>query len=141
MVRDDFPRSTPVASATAQLENVMNVVVLKGALSSAPVTRTLASGSVVVSLELSTVVEGVTASVPVAWFDPPSEVAWGPGSQLVVVGTVRRRFFRSAGSTQSRTEVVATEIVESAKRRQAQRALQRAAARLGEHDSVAVRSA
>ncbi len=119
----------------------MNVVVLQGVLSSAPVARTLASGSVVVSLELSTVVEGATASVPVSWFDPPAEVVWGPGAELVVAGTVRRRFFRSGGATQSRTEVVATEVVEAARRRPVHRILQRAVARLGELDSGAVRSA
>ena len=119
----------------------MNVVVLQGVLSSAPVARTLASGSVVVSLELSTVVDGATASVPVAWFDPPGEVVWGAGAELVVAGTVRRRFFRSGGSTQSRTEVVATEVVEAGKRRPVQRLLQRVVARLGGHDSGAVRSA
>ena len=119
----------------------MNIVVLQGVLSSAPVTRTLASGSVVVSLELSTVIDGVTACVPVAWFDPPAEVTWGPGARLTVAGTVRRRFFRSGGATQSRTEVVAGDVVECNKRRQVQRVLQRAAARLGEQDSGAVRSA
>lgn len=118
----------------------MNIVVLDGALSSAPVTRTLASGSVVVSLELTTMVDGAAASVPVAWFDPPAEVAWAPGHRLVVAGTVRRRFFRSGGATQSRTEVVATEVVEAGKRRQVQRLLQRATSRLGECDSGALRS-
>jgi single-strand DNA-binding protein len=118
----------------------MNIVVLHGVLSSAPVTRTLASGSVVVSLELSTMVEGGTASVPVAWFDPPGEVAWAPGTALTVAGSVRRRFFRSGGLTQSRTEVVAAEVVEAGKRRQAQRLVERAAARLGGPESGAVRS-
>ena len=108
----------------------MNIVVLQGALSSAPVTRQLASGAVVVSLELTTPSEGGTASVPIAWFDPPYEVTWGPGDDLVVVGSVRRRFFRSGGATQSRTEVVAAEVLPAAKRRQVRAAMARAGAHL-----------
>lgn len=118
----------------------MNIVVLQGTLSSAPVVRSLASGSLVLSLEVTTAVEGGTASVPVAWFDPPSEVTWGPGDEVCVAGTVRRRFFRSGGSTQSRTEVVATQIVAASNRRQVQRLLQRAAGRLGASPDGALRS-
>lgn len=108
----------------------MNIVVIQGSLSSEPVTRTLASGSVVVSLELSTVTEGGTVSVPVAWFDPPGEVAWAAGEVLLVTGVVRRRFFRSGGATQSRTEVVASQVVPAARRRAARAAVARAAAQL-----------
>ena len=35
----------------------------------------------------------------------------GEGSEVLVVGTARRRFFRSGGATVSRTEVLATRIV------------------------------
>ncbi len=108
--------------------SLMNVVVLQGSLSSDPVARTLASGSVLVSLELTTAVDGASVSVPVAWFDPPIEVAFAAGAALVVVGTVRRRFFRSGGLTQSRTEVVATEVVAAGRRRQVRTALARAVA-------------
>lgn len=109
----------------------MNVVVLQGTLSSDPVSRTLASGSALVSLELTTVVEGGNVSVPVAWFDPPSEVTWAAGEALVVVGTVRRRFFRNGGLTQSRTEVVATDILPVGKKRQVRAALAKVAAVCG----------
>ncbi|MDO8389197.1 MAG: hypothetical protein Q7V57_01825 [Actinomycetota bacterium] len=108
----------------------MNVVVLQGVLSSAPVCRQLASGAVVVSLELTTPTESGQASVPIAWFDPPTEVTWAPGDELVVVGTVRRRFFRSGGITQSRTEVVATAVLPIAKRRLVRAALARAGSSL-----------
>ncbi len=118
----------------------MNIVVLEGVLSSTPVTRQLASGSVVISLELTTDIDGVTASVPVAWFDPPSSVEWDAGQQLVVAGAVRRRFFRSGGLTQSRTEVVATEVVEASKRRQVQRVVRKVADKLGAQLVPAVRS-
>ncbi len=85
---------------------VMNVVILKGRLSSEPTVRELASGSVLMSLELTTRVEEVASSVPLVWFDPPAKVAVAGGDEVSVVGTVRRRFYRAGGSTQSRTEVV-----------------------------------
>ncbi len=108
----------------------MNVVVLHGTLSSTPVLRTLTSGSVLASLEVTTAVEGASASVPVAWFDPPAELGLDNGDEVVVTGVVRRRFFRSGGSTQSRTEVVATQVVPATKRRQARAAVARAVAAL-----------
>ena len=106
----------------------MNVVVLRGTLSSPPVSRALASGSLLVSLELTTVVDGVSSSVPVAWFDPPAEVLWAAGDELLVTGTVRRRFFRSGGLTQTRTEVAATEVVPLGQRRRVRATLTRALA-------------
>ena len=108
----------------------MNVVILRGTLSSDPVSRELASGSVLVSLELTTTVDEVAVSVPVAWFDPAKEVAFAAGDALVVTGTVRRRFFRSAGRTQSRTEVVAIEVVPAGRSRQVNSAVSRALSRL-----------
>lgn len=129
-----FPRYTVSCTCRSRLRSIgtkgslMNVVVLQGSLSSDPVARTLASGSVLVSLELTTAVDGASVSVPVAWFDPPIEVAFAAGEALVVVGTVRRRFFRSNGLTHSRTEVVATAVVPAGRRRQVRTALARAAA-------------
>jgi hypothetical protein len=43
-----------------------------------------------------------------------------------VQGAVRRRFFRSAGGTQSRTEVVAEVVLAAGDRRKVTRALERA---------------
>ena len=84
----------------------MNVVALSGHLSSQPVVRELQSGSVVMSIELTTLVEDIAVSVPLAWFDPPANVELVAGDEITAVGTVRRRFYRAGGSTQSRTEVV-----------------------------------
>ncbi len=108
----------------------MNVVVLRGRLSSDPLLRTLASGSVLVTLELTTTVDGAAASVPVAWIDPPDIGAMAAGDELVVTGVVRRRFFRTAGATQSRTEVVATAVIGARKRRQVRAAVTKAVAAL-----------
>jgi len=109
----------------------MNQVVLIGRLSSEPQERSLASGSVLWSLELTTDTPNGAWSVPVAWFDPPSAVPFSSGDDVVVIGAVRRRFFRSAGGTQSRTEVVATEVLPAKAKRKVQRALQRETERLG----------
>jgi single-strand DNA-binding protein len=109
----------------------MNVVFLQGRLSSDPVLRDLASGSRLLSLEVSTPTDEGTATVPVAWFDPPAIPDWGAGVDVVVRGVVKRRFYRTAGGTQSRTEVVADEVCEVTKRRQAQRLLERTVNVLG----------
>ena len=109
----------------------MNVVYLQGRLSSDPVLRELSSGSRLLSLEVTTSTDAGTANVPVAWFDPPSVPDWGAGVDVVVRGIVKRRFYRSAAGTQSRTEVVADEVCEVGKRRQAQRVHERAVNALG----------
>jgi single-strand DNA-binding protein len=110
----------------------MNVVVLQGTLSSEPVVRELRSGSVVWSFEITTRDdEGAASSVPVSWFDPPAPPGWASGDDVVVRGVVRRRFFRSGGGTQSRTEVVAELVVSARDRRKVARALERARSALG----------
>ena len=76
-----------------------NLVVLRGTLSSEPRTRELPSGSVLSQFDVTTRDAGGTQSVPVAWFDPPASVAeLEAGAELVVLGSVRRRFFRAGGS-------------------------------------------
>jgi single-strand DNA-binding protein len=101
-----------------------NLVVLRGNVADAPALRDLPSGSVVAQFDVSTAihVDGriATGSVPVAWTDPsPSDLARvAAGVDIVVVGTVRRRFFRVAGATQSRTEVVAESVVPARRRKQ-----------------------
>ena len=109
----------------------MNVVFLQGRLSSDPVLRELASGSRLLSLEVTTSTDAGTANVPVAWFDPPTIPDWGAGVDVVVRGVVKRRFYRGPAGTQSRTEVVAIEACEVSKRRQAQRLLEHAVNALG----------
>jgi single-strand DNA-binding protein len=91
----------------------MNVVVVRGTLSRAPRARTLPSGDELVALEVTVRPDrGPAESVNVAWFDPPaSAAALDEGSEVVVTGRVRRRFFRSGGATASRTEVVAERVI------------------------------
>jgi single-strand DNA-binding protein len=81
-------------------------------------------------------------SVPVAWIDPaPGDLACvQQGAEIMVVGTVRRRFFRVGGATQSRTEVVAAEVVAATDRRRARRLLERLGESLGVDAGGALRS-
>ena len=92
----------------------MNITVLHGELRGEPQPRPLPSGDVVVAYEVAVPARdgGRPDTVPVVWPNPPSASATlGPGTEVVVVGRVRRRFFRAGGVTQSRTEVVAESIV------------------------------
>jgi len=51
-------------------------------------------------------------TVPVALFDEPEQVSqWATGQELLAIGRVRRRFFRIGGATQSRTEMVAEQVL------------------------------
>ncbi len=99
----------------------MNVVVLRGTVVRVPEIRELPSGSRLVSFDVRTAgPEGRAESVPVTWADPPSadEAALEEETEVVVVGRIRRRFFRAGGATQSRTEVIAERV---ARPRQAKR--------------------
>ena len=101
----------------------MNLVILRGTLSSDPVERSLESGSRLLQLQVSTPTADGVASVPVAWFDPPLVGTWSAGEEVVVVGSVIRRFFRTPSGTQSRTEVQARTVVRAKNRRSVERAL------------------
>ena len=105
-----------------------NLSILVGTLSHDAEVRDLPSGDQVLSLDLTIRRDGAPAeSVPVAWFAaPPSATAWSAGTDLLVVGRVRRRFFRAGGTTQSRTEVVATRAVPTTRAASATKALRNA---------------
>lgn len=106
----------------------MNIAVLCGSLSSEPTTRTLPSGTTLLGFSITT--PGSPAiSVPVAWFDAP-DVNWKVGTQLLVRGSIVRRFYRGAAGMQSRTEVVATEVVATTRRKQAAKSVDKAMAEL-----------
>jgi single-stranded DNA-binding protein len=109
-----------------------NLTVLVGTLTSAPELRPLPSGSIVTTLQVTVQREGAKAeTVPVAWFDAPTPAAtWAPGDEVLVTGRTVRRFFRAAGRTQSRTEVVAATVVPTRRVAAARRALTTALAPL-----------
>jgi single-strand DNA-binding protein len=133
----------------------MNIVVLSGHLSSPPRRTELPSGDERWVLELSCPSdpgspvpalsapgESVVLSVPVAVNSRVAGIEhFDTGTELVVAGVVRRRFYRAGGSTQSRTEVVAQAIVAVTTRRPTERALSSALRALGDEQAVVLRSA
>jgi single-strand DNA-binding protein len=110
----------------------MNVVCLAGRLSRPAQERVLESGDRLVALEVTVPREGERAeTVPVVWFGAPASAASLDVEQaVVVVGRVRRRFFRAGAVTQSRTEVVAEAVVPAGQAKRVQAALDRARQRL-----------
>jgi single-strand DNA-binding protein len=105
-----------------------NLAVLVGTLSRPAELRELPSGDHLVALEVTVRPDGGPAeSVPVAWSGAPVAAArWAAGEEVLVVGRVRRRFFRAGGVTQSRTEVAATVAVPTRRGVAAGKALQAA---------------
>jgi single-strand DNA-binding protein len=104
--------------------NGRNVVVLRGVLSRDSVTRTLPSGDELMSYEVTTRDGGGASTVPVsAGANSPVLVA---GAEVVVVGQVKRRYFRAGGATQSRTEVVADTVIPARSAAKVAKAIERA---------------
>ena len=103
----------------------VNLVVVQGLVRDQPVARSLPSGQQVISFELAVrTVDEALESVPIVVFDTACGLA--PDDELVVIGRVRKRFFRAGGATQSRTEVVAARIIPARRRAQVTRALDQA---------------
>ena len=92
---------------------MVNIAVVIGTLTKPPETRRLASGLSLANFDVRVQRADESAeSVPVTLFTGEGAVPeWQEGEELLVVGRVRRRFFRVGGSTQSRTEVVADRVV------------------------------
>jgi single-strand DNA-binding protein len=109
-----------------------NVVVVAGRLSRPAEQRVLPSGERLVALQVTVERSADRAeSVPVVWFGATTSAATLDVEEaVVVVGRVRRRFFRAGGSTQSRTEVVADVVVPTRRAKSARAALDAAAGRL-----------
>jgi single-strand DNA-binding protein len=91
----------------------MNVCILQGRLTRPPEQRVVGDGRSLVTYEVAVDrSEGGAESVPVVWEGAPAvAVDLDVEAEVVVVGRVRRRWFRSGGATQSRTEVVAEGVV------------------------------
>lgn len=113
---------------------MLNLVVIRGRLARPAACQQLPSDAVLLRWELR--VDGAgeggrAETVPVVWFDPPAwSSALDAGEEVVVVGRVRRRFFRAGGATQSRTEVVAERAARWSSRRRAARLVEEAVATL-----------
>jgi single-strand DNA-binding protein len=121
----------------------MNVVALRGRLARPAEQRVLPSGDRLVAYEVSVPgPEGRAETAPVVWFGAPAAAAAMDADQeVVVVGRVRRRFFQSGGTTQSRTEVVAELVLPASQAKRVAGALRGAAERVqgaSEGDEIGV---
>jgi len=105
----------------------LNLVVVRGTVSSPPDVRVLPSEAVLAQLQVSTRLESETLSMPVAVWSPAAWVeSLEPGDEIVVLGRVRRRFFRAGGAAASRVEVEADVVARGRDRRRVHAAAQRA---------------
>jgi single-strand DNA-binding protein len=114
----------------------LNVVALAGRLSRPAERRLLPSGDELVAYDVTTPGrDGKHDSVPVVWFKAPASAATlDVDTQVVIVGRVRRRFFRAGGAVQSRTEVVADAVVPARQAKKVRAALDAAAGVLLDED-------
>jgi single-strand DNA-binding protein len=89
-----------------------SVTLVVGTLSRAAEIRVLPSGDTLVGLEVTARrPDGTAESMPVSWPDAPTWAGrLNAGERVVVVGRVRRRFYRAGGVTASRTEIIADRV-------------------------------
>ena len=99
-----------MSEPTTVVDADLDLAVLGGALSSDPVEHDLPSGSRLLRYEVTVRDRSPADTVPVSWIDPRRAPALRAGDRVVVVGRVRRRFFRAGGTTRSATEVLATSV-------------------------------
>jgi single-strand DNA-binding protein len=119
-------------ASVSELPVHLNVVVLRGVLSSPPRVRELPSGDTLTLLEVTTRGTSEASTAPVVVTGTDDRVAaLDAGTEVVVVGRVARRYFRAGGVTQSRTEVVAEQVVRASQQRAVERAVRRAVGLLG----------
>lgn len=103
----------------------MSLVVLRGVVRDAGLQIDLADGTTLRAVDLAT----DDGPINLIWSTdhPPGEIA--DGEEVVVVGRLRRRFFRAGGRTVGVTEVVAEQLVRSRRRKVVERMLDAALAR------------
>jgi single-strand DNA-binding protein len=117
--------SRSTAHGSSRLATAEHLVLIQGVLSSDAVARELPSGQTVVNLEVTSGVgSGQRVSVPVV--ADAAAASFGRGDPVLVLGVVRRRFYRAGGVTASRTEVVAETVVRGGDRRRTAGVLDRA---------------
>lgn len=125
------PAPARPAKAAATPPKSLNVAVVRGVVSSPPERRVLPSDTVLVQLQVTTRLESETLSMPVSCWNPDGWVSeLEPGDEIVVLGRVRRRFFRAGGATASRVELEADVVARASDRRRVRVVVRRALARL-----------
>lgn len=107
-----------------------NRVVVIGEVSSPPVSRDLADGTVVTTFDVVSQTDAGRVSVPVSVDGVPSFL--DEGVSVCIAGFVRRRFFKAGASVASRTEIVANVIAPARRKAQVRKALETVADDLSE---------
>jgi len=110
-----------------------NVAVALGSISSDVQMRTLPSGTELASFSISVShATGPTTSMPVSWPTPTAAVLarLEPGTEVLAVGRIVRRFYRAGGATQSRTELVVDRVERLSRRVACRRIVEQAIADL-----------
>lgn len=111
----------------------MNIAVVRGRVLRPPTERQLSSGTRLVSIDVGVTYDDRPGeTLEVVWADPPATaVLPRQGNDVVAVGRIRRRFFRTtAGATISRTEVVAETLLTARQTAKINRCLEQVAASL-----------
>jgi single-strand DNA-binding protein len=129
------PRGTGGRDEGAEGPPRANLVVVRGECSGPPERRELESGRALAALSVRAPgPDGRATSVPVTVWEP---AAWvedlDEGADVVVVGAVRRRFFRTAaGGAAARVDVEAVLVGRAGRRKELEAALRRARTALDE---------
>ncbi len=116
----------------------VNVSVLRGPISGAPEIRALKSGRRIATLAVRTPAgDGRSTSVPVTLWDPPAWVeTLASDDDVLVVGRVRRRFFRTTTGSGARTDVEADVLARARDRRRLTASLRRIDRELDRLDEI-----
>ncbi len=120
---DVVPRRPTDPQADDPAVDDLDLAVVVGTLSSDPVSHALPSGSQLVRYEVTVRDQAPADTVPVAWLDPTRPPSLATGDRVIVVGRVRRRFFRAGGVTRSSTEVAASSVRRAGSTKAAEAAL------------------
>ncbi len=113
-------KSTPAARVQGYGDHEENLVVIAGRVRVEPILRSSTSDEVLLTFDLVTGEDVERRTVPVSWQGPPRSVPKvAPDDQILVLGTVQRRFFRAGGTTAHATDVRADMVARTpaAKRR------------------------
>jgi single-strand DNA-binding protein len=98
-------------------DDSFNIAVLRGVLATGVRISELPAGSVVYNFDVRAGGVDGPHVVPIAWRDPVRPPRLARGDDVVVVGSVRRRWFRAGGASQSRTELLASCVARSSSAR------------------------
>ena len=112
----------------------VNLVVVHGECSRPSDVRELESGTRLASLALRVPSdEGAATSVPVTVWSPPTWVEdLDVGDEVVVLGAVRRRFYKTGAGTGARVDVEAVAVARAGRKREISAILRKAQTALDE---------